>query len=93
MNEDDLIRERATGQQAERLLADLKPYFKKLEQRLTEGWKSCPAHDEKTQRELKLSLKLLQTLEADIASVATTGRLAQEKLNGLERLKLWRRRA
>lgn len=39
-------------------------------------WEQCPIRDTEGQHQLKLMLKLLNDLEANIREVATTGKLA-----------------
>ena len=44
---------------------------------IIETWEKCPVRDTEAQHELKLMLKLLKDLEANINQVATTGKLAK----------------
>lgn len=72
-----LNKEIAEGNRAELLLSDLKPYFNMVEVAILDTWKKSPVSDEKGQHELRLMIKLLNDLQANIKTAIDTGKLAK----------------
>lgn len=74
----DLNQETARGTRA-RLLLESEPYkeaVSKVRQAIFDKWASSPIADKDGQHELRLMLKILGDLEANIRDVAQTGHLA-----------------
>ena len=72
-------KEAETGRQAE-LLLDNPIYIESIEtvrNAIITTWATCPVRDKEAQHELKLMLKLLNDLTANIKNVAETGKLAK----------------
>jgi len=67
----------AEGNRAELLLSDLKPYFSMVEVAILDTWKKSPVGDEKGQHELRLMIKLLNDLQANLKTAIDTGKLAK----------------
>jgi hypothetical protein len=67
------------GRQAELLLDNpiYKEAIESVREVIIQTWEKCPVRDTEAQHELKLMLKLLKDLEANINHVATTGKLAK----------------
>jgi hypothetical protein len=74
--------EYAKGQKADQLLANetFKDAMAKVRQGIFDKWAESPIRDTEGQHELKLMLKLLDDLEANIRSVANTGKLALKQI-------------
>lgn len=90
-----LDNEIAEGNRAELLLADIKPYFDMVEAAILDTWKKSPVADEKGQHELRLMIKLLHDLQANIKTAIDTGKLAKvqvERDNVIEKAKNLARR-
>lgn len=70
------------GQDAEQLLAHplLAEAFQTIERELTEQWQNSPVRDCEGREKLWLSLKLLQRVHGQIASVVATGQYAKASL-------------
>lgn len=90
----DLHTEASKGARAEQLLKN--PVYVEavdtIRRRIYEQWESAPIRDREGQHELKLMLKLLGDLEANIKQVAETGRLAQIDIERENRFALFRKR-
>lgn len=72
-------KEAEQGRQAE-LLLDNPIYQESIETvrtAIVDTWANCPIRDKEAQHELKLMLKLLNDLTANIKQVAETGKLAK----------------
>lgn len=74
MSLDDEI---AAGNNAERVLGDVSPYFDLVEAAILDAWKKSPVADEKGQHELRLMIKLLGDLKANLKTAIDTGKLAK----------------
>jgi len=74
-----LEKDAEVGRQAEMLLESpiYKDSLSAVRSAIVETWEKCPVRDTEAQHELKLMLKLLKDLEANINHVATTGKLAK----------------
>lgn len=72
-------KERDEGYKAELLLDN--PVYKdamlKVKEAIITAWENAPIRDKDGQNELKLMLKLLKDLDANIKTVAETGKLAK----------------
>lgn len=68
------------GNRAGLLLNDLKPYFDMVELAILDTWKKSPVADEKGQHELRLMIKLLNDLQANIKTAIDTGKLASVQI-------------
>jgi hypothetical protein len=75
-----LDNEIAQGQNAERILNDASPYFDMVEAAILDAWKKSPVADEKGQHELRLMLKLLGDLKANIKTAIDNGKLAKVQI-------------
>jgi hypothetical protein len=78
------------GANAERVLGDISPYFSMVEAAILAAWKKSPVADEKGQHELRLMLKLLDDLKANLNTAIQSGKLASvqiERENIIERAK------
>lgn len=78
----DLNLEASRGTRAQ-LLLDSEPYKEavgRVRQAILEKWAASPVADKDGQHELRLMLKLLGDLEANIREVAQTGKLAQVQI-------------
>jgi hypothetical protein len=76
----NLDNEIAQGNNAERVLTDVSPYFDMVEAAILDAWKKSPVADEKGQHELRLMLKLLGDLKANIKTAIDTGKLAKVQI-------------
>lgn len=65
------------GNRAERILSDIIPYFDMVEVAILDTWKKSPVSDEKGQHELRLMIKLLSDVKANLKTVIDTGKLAK----------------
>lgn len=87
------------GQHAERLLNDpmLTDAFDQVAVGLHQAWESAPIRDREGQHELKLMLKLLNDVRANLAITLESGKLAaidikgQEKLTPAQFTNVWRK--
>lgn len=68
------------GKRAELLLSDLQPYFDMVESAILLKWKESPVGDKDGQHELRLMMKLLKDLQANIVTAVETGKMAQIQL-------------
>lgn len=78
------------GANAERILGDVRPYFDMVEDAILTTWKKSPVADEKGQHELRLMLKLLDDLKANLNEAIQSGKLAAvqvERENMIDRAK------
>jgi hypothetical protein len=67
------------GGKAQRLIDD-EMYIESMagvREAIIKQWEACPIRDKEGQHELKLMLKLLSDLQANIKTIADTGKLAQ----------------
>lgn len=92
MSADDVIER---GQQAARLLNDpmLVDAFDQVAVGLHQAWENAPIRDREGQHELKLMLKLLNDVRANLAITLENGTLAAIDIKGREKLSppQWRR--
>lgn len=65
------------GNRAERILSDINPYFDMVEVAILDAWKKSPVGDEKGQHELRLMIKLLSDVKANLKTVIDTGKIAK----------------
>lgn len=65
------------GNHAERVLADTGVYFDMVEAAILTAWKKSPVADEKGQHELRLMLKLLDDVKANLTTAIQSGKLAK----------------
>ena len=65
---------------AERLMKELEPYFEMVEDAITDKWKQSPVTDTEGQAKLRLMLKLLGDLQANINETIQTGKMAKIQL-------------
>jgi hypothetical protein len=81
--ESDLTR----GARAQQLLTDplLTEAFTLVAQAIHEKWENAPLSDKEGAHELKLMLKLLSDVRANLEMAVHDGRMAQEKLKHLSR--------
>ncbi len=56
-----------------------------VEQALIQKWRDCPVRDKEGQHELKLMLKLLDDVKANLVHVLETGKFAESRLQELKR--------
>ena len=77
------------GQRAEQLLANeiYAECMAKVRQGIHDAWAASPIRDKEGQNELRLMLKLLDDLEANVKSVANTGKLALRQIEHERTLK------
>jgi hypothetical protein len=75
-----LEQESSMGSQAERILSDVSPYFDMVEAAILDTWKKSPVSDEKGQHELRLMMKLLGDVKANMKTVIETGKLAKAQI-------------
>lgn len=61
--------------------------FKAVESSIFEKIKQCPIRDTEGLQILRLQLKLLADVKANIESVVNTGKVIQDRINWLERTK------
>jgi hypothetical protein len=76
----NLDNEIAQGNNAERVLADVSPYLDMVEAAILDTWKKSPVADEKGQHELRLMLKLLGDLKANLKNAIDNGKLAKVQI-------------
>lgn len=72
-----LDKEIAEGNRAELILGDMSHYFDMVEVAILDKWKTSPVGDEKGQHELRLMIKLLGDLKANLHTAIQTGKLAK----------------
>jgi hypothetical protein len=72
--------EASIGLKAERLLEELSPYTGMVRQAILDKWQNSPIGDKEGQHELRLMIKLLTDLEANIKTAIDTGKLARIQL-------------
>lgn len=72
-----LEQEATNGNNAQRLLEDISPYFDMVKQAIIDKWETSPIGDKEGQHELRLMRKLLGDLEANIKTAIETGKLAR----------------
>lgn len=65
------------GNKAERILSDLRPYFALVEAAILDKWATSPVADINGQHELRLMIKLLGDLKANLKTAIDTGKLAK----------------
>lgn len=86
MSEDRLEDERKLGADAEYLLDH--PIYKdavnRLRDEIMQQWRNAPARDAEGRERLWVMLKLLERIEAHIATVAQTGRMASKQIADIE---------
>lgn len=72
---------------AEKLLADptLAQAFDDVRQAIIGQWEACPVRDHEGQHELKLMLKLLSDVRANLEQAVMDGKLAAHELERLNR--------
>lgn len=70
------------GQKAQKLLDDpiLDQAFRDVEQAIHERWADCPLRDQEGAHELKLQLKLLSDVRANLERAVADGKLAAHEL-------------
>jgi hypothetical protein len=76
----NLDNEIAQGNNAERVLTDVSPYLDMVETAILDTWKKSPVADEKGQHELRLMLKLLGDLKANLKNAIDNGKLAKVQI-------------
>ena len=78
----NLERDLDRGQRAERLLQDpmLNEAFSLVETAIHQAWASAPIRDREGQHELKLQLKLLGDVRANLEQALQDGKLAASEL-------------
>ena len=72
-----LEKEVAQGNHAELILGDIAPYFDMVESAILDKWKSSPIADVEGQHELRLMMKLLGDVKANLHNAVETGKLAK----------------
>lgn len=65
------------GDHAERVLSDTSVYFDMVESAILTAWRKSPVGDEKGQHELRLMLKLLDDVKANMTNAIQSGKLAK----------------
>lgn len=65
---------------AERLMTEIKPYFDMVESAIVETWKESPITDTDGQQKLRLMLKLLSDVQANLDVTIQTGKMAKIQL-------------
>lgn len=82
MIEQDIVH----GQRAKRLLEDeaLAKAFADVESAITTKWKAAPVRDREAHHELKLMLKLLGDVRANLERAVADGKLAADELQRLQ---------
>lgn len=75
------------GAKAEKLLRDstLSQAFDDVRKAIIEQWEACPVRDHEGQHELKLMLKLLSDVRANLERAVADGKLAAAELERLNR--------
>jgi len=78
----NLIKESERGVQAKHWLDDpmTKEAFEKVRKGIYERWAASPVEDKDGQHALRLMLKLLDDLHANVVDVAMTGQMAQAQI-------------
>lgn len=86
---DILLKEAERGQRANDLLdnALFIESFSLVESNIIQKWRDCRITDKDSQHELKVMLHLLSEVKRHIETVAETGKLANERLSMIDRLK------
>ena len=93
----NLSKELSEGMRASALLEneEYKHALATIREGIHVQWEKSPIRDEEGQKQLKLMLKLLNDLEANIRIVAQTGKLAkiqiEQEQEKVDKLKFWRR--
>ena len=89
MSDVNLIKEADRGTRAKTWLEDgmTLEVFGKLRESIHSKWAESPIEDREGQHELRLMLKLLDTLHAHATDVAVTGEMARQELSMLEQAK------
>lgn len=72
-----LEQEATKGNNAQRLLEEIAPYFDLVKQAIVDKWETSPIADKEGQHELRLMRKLLGDLEANLKTAIETGKLAR----------------
>lgn len=67
----------AEGNRAELLISDIAPYFAMVEAAILDKWKTSPVADAEGQHELRLMIKLLADVKANLHTAVETGKLAK----------------
>lgn len=70
------------GDRAQKLLDDptLNDAFKNVEKAIHDAWSACPIRDHEGQHELRLMLKLLSDVRADLELAVSNGKMAAAEL-------------
>lgn len=87
MDEFKLTRELDRGNKAKEILENelFQEAWLTVETALIQKWRECPIRDKEGQHELKLMLKLLDDVKANVVRVMESGRLAESRLQELKR--------
>lgn len=72
-----LDKEIAEGNRADLLISDITPYFELVEAAILDKWKTSPIADVEGQHELRLMVKLLGDIKANLHTAIETGKLAK----------------
>lgn len=87
MDEFKLTRELDRGNKAKEILENelFQEAWLTVETALIQKWRECPIRDKEGQHELKLMLKLLDDVKANVVHVLESGKLAESRLQELKR--------
>lgn len=82
-------RQIARAEKAAKLLNDpeLIAAFEAVRQALIERWEAAPIRDKEGAHELKLQLKLLADVRANLQAVVNTGKVLEHRISMLDRAK------
>lgn len=77
MSEVNLRKEAADGARAKRVIEETNEYFELVRKGIIERWSESPVEDKEGQHKLRLMLKLLEDVRANLKTAAFTGEMAR----------------
>ena len=86
-----LEQEISDGARADRLMKELSPFMGMVKEAIIEKWEASPVADREGQHELRLMLKLLNDLQANIKTTIETGKMAQIQIEQESKLTKFKR--
>ena len=80
----NLQKEVEDGARADGVLRSTEPYFDMVRQGILDAWATSPVEDVNGQHKLRLMLKLLEDVRANISTAAQTGQMARIQIKEAE---------
>lgn len=84
---ENLHKEVERGAKADRVLAECDEYFVMVRQGILNTWAESPVGDAEGQHKLRMMLKLLEDVRANVRDAALTGQLARVQIKEEEQRK------